>query len=304
MILPKVLPECPPVVHPADSHVAAVPGLPLRGGRRSRGHRIVGTAKHPLVSVVTVVHNRVSQIERTILGVLEQTYPNIEYIIIDGGSTDGTVDVIRRYDSRIDYWASEPDAGIYDAMNKAIDLVLDSDAYVLFANADDRLYTPFALERLVAGGGGADLVYGRMVLTDGEVSAVQGREVELRDLAAETLCHPATLTRRRVFDEVGTFDTSFRIAADYDFLVRCFAHPVTTRYVPEIVSRMEMGGVSDEQYMISCRERKRVVRTRFKSLDRLAGVWHVNLYDIPRNVARNWLSRAGLLGYWRALKRL
>lgn len=276
----------------------------MKGGRRSSGKRISGTTEQPLISVVTVVRNRVEHIEKTIVAVLDQTYPHIEYIVIDGGSTDGTVDVLRRYDDRIDYWASEPDDGIYDAMNKALDLISDPEAYVLFANSDDRLYTPFALEQLVAGGGGADLVYGRMLLTDGDAATIQGREVELRDLAGETLCHPATLTRRRVFDEVGKFDTSFRIAGDYDFLVRCFAHPVTTRYVPEIVSRMAMGGMNEEQYMLSCRERKRVVRTRFSSLTRLAGVWQVNLYDIPRNTIRHWLRAAGLLGYWRALKRL
>jgi len=276
----------------------------VKGGRRINGQRISGTAEQPLISVVTVVRNRVDHIEKTISGVLEQTYPNVEYIVIDGASTDGTVDVLRRYDDRIDYWASEPDAGIYDAMNKALDLISDPEAYVIFANSDDRFYTPFALERLVTGGGGADLVYGRMVLTDGDAVTIQGREVELNDLAGETLCHPATLVKRRVFDQVGRFDTSFRIAGDYDFLVRCFAQPVTTRYVPEIVSRMAMGGMNEEQYMLSCRERKRVVRARFSSLTRLAGVWQVNLYDIPRNTVRHWLRAAGLLGYWRALKRL
>jgi glycosyltransferase involved in cell wall biosynthesis len=276
----------------------------VKGGRRGNGKRISGTTEQPLISVVTVVRNRADTIEKTIVGILEQTYPHIEYIVIDGGSTDGTLDVLRRYDDRIDYWVSEPDAGIYDAMNKAIELVTDPEAYVLFANSDDRLYTPYALERLVAGGGGADLVYGRMLLTDGDAAAIQGREVELKDLAGETLCHPATIVKRRVFDAVGRFDTSFRIAGDYDFLVRCFAHPVTTRYVPEIVTRMAMGGMNEEQYMLSCRERKRVVRTRFSSLTRLAGVWQVNLYDIPRNTVRHWLRSAGLLGYWRALKRL
>jgi glycosyltransferase involved in cell wall biosynthesis len=276
----------------------------VNGGRRSKGKRISGTREQPLISVVTVVRNRADHIEKTITGVLEQTYPHIEYIVIDGGSTDGTVDILRRYDERIDYWVSEPDAGIYDAMNKALELISDSDSYVMFANSDDRLHTPFALERLVAGGSGADLVYGRMLLTDGDAATIQGREVQLNDLAGETLCHPATLVKRRVFDEVGKFDTTFRIAGDYDFLVRCFAHPVTTRYVPEIISRMAMGGLNEEQYMLSCRERKRVVRTRFSSLTRLAGVWQVNLYDIPRNTVRHWLRAAGLLGYWRALKRL
>jgi glycosyltransferase involved in cell wall biosynthesis len=276
----------------------------VKGGRRGNGKRISGTKEQPLISVVTVVRNRVDHIEKTITAVLEQTYPHIEYIVIDGASTDGTVDVLRRYDDRIDYWVSEPDAGIYDAMNKALDLITDPEAYVMFANSDDRLHTPFALERLVAGGAGADLVYGRMLLTDGDAATIQGREVELDDLAGETLCHPATLVKRRVFDEVGKFDTSFRIAGDYDFLVRCFAHPVSTQYVPEIISQMAMGGMNEEQYMLSCRERKRVVRARFSSLTRLAGVWQVNLYDIPRNTVRHWLRAAGLLGYWRALKRL
>ena len=110
----------------------------------------------------------------------------------------------------------------------------------------------------------------------------------LRD---ETLCHPATIMRRRVFDEVGKFDTSFTIAGDYDLIVRCFAHPVTTKFVPEIISRMSMGGISEDRFMLSCRERKRVVRSRFKSITRFTGVWRVNLYDIPRNTARQWLAR-------------
>jgi glycosyltransferase involved in cell wall biosynthesis len=276
----------------------------VEGGRRTRGLGATGTRKTPLVSVITVVRNRAEQVEETIRAALGQTYPRIEYIVVDAASTDGTVEVLRRYDDRIGYWVSEPDTGIYDAMNKAIDLVVDPESYIIFANSDDRLYSPRAIERLVEGGGGADLVYGKMTITDGEASRVCGREVVLNDLAGETICHPATLIRRRVFDEVGKFDTSFRIAADYDLIVRCFAHPVTTRFVPEIVSRMSMGGASEDQFMISCRERKRVVRSRFRSITRFLGVWRVNLYDIPRNTARRWLARAGLLTYWRSLKQL
>ena len=140
---------------------------PRGGGRRTRGADNRGTAGKPLVSVITVVRNRAERVEETIRAVLGQTYPYIEYLVIDGASTDGTVDVLRRYDDRIGYWMSEPDTGIYDAMNKAIELVTDPESYILFANSDDRLYSPQAIERLVEGGGGADLVHGKMTVTDG-----------------------------------------------------------------------------------------------------------------------------------------
>lgn len=273
------------------------------GGRRTRGERKRGTPERPLVSVITVVRNAVGDIARTIEGVLAQSYENVEYIVVDGASDDGTLDVIRRYDDRIDYWVSERDTGIYDAMNKGVELVSDSNAYIIFANAADKLYSPAALERAVDRAGDADLVYGRMRLTDGDESAVMGREVTVSDLARETLCHPATLMRRRVFDTVGRFDTRFKIAADYDLIVRCFQHPVKSRFVDEIISEMQMGGTSEDRFMLSCSERKKVVRERFGYPERLAGVWQVNLYDIPRNAARRWLNQAGLLAQWRVLRR-
>jgi GT2 family glycosyltransferase len=257
----------------------------------------------PRVSVITVVRNNARNIERTIQAVLGQAYDNLEYIVVDGASTDGTVDVIGKYRDRIHHFVSEPDEGIYDAMNKAIDLVSDAESYVIFANSDDRLFSPHAIEAAIEKGRGADLIYGKMRLTDGEAVAIMGREVESNDLALETLCHPATLMRRRLFESVGKFDTSFRIAADYDLIVRCFQHPVSTRFVDEVISEMQMGGISEDRFMLSCAERKRVVRARFDLPHRLMGVSQVNLYDIPRNAARHWLGRAGLLRHWRALKR-
>ncbi len=280
------------------------PGTVTRadGGRRTRGVRRAGSESRPLVSIVTVVLNRVSHIEETILAILGQSYPNLEYIVVDGGSTDGTVDILRRYDDRIDYWVSEPDTGIYEAMNKGIDLVTESESYVMFANSDDRLFSPQVVQRIVERGRGADLVYGKMQVTDGGASRITGREVTFNDLAGETLNHPATFTRRRVFDLVGKFDTSYRIAADYDQIVRCFAHPVTTQFVDEIVSRMSMHGTSEAQFRLSCRERKRVVREHYRAVTRLSGILSVNLYALPRSSARYWLARTGLLDRWRALK--
>jgi glycosyltransferase involved in cell wall biosynthesis len=251
---------------------------------------------------VTAVFNGANHIEETIKAIAGQTYENVEHIVIDGGSTDGTVAILEKHSDTIGYWISEPDNGVYDGMNKGVDLVTDSESYILFANADDHLYSAEAVERVISSSGGEDLVYGRMLLTDGEISGIAGKRVELDDLAVQTLCHPATFVRRKVFDTVGRFDTSYVIAADYDHMIRCFTAPVSTRFVDVIVSTMRMGGLSEDRFMLSCRERKDVIRKRFPLVPRLKGVWHVNLYDIPRNTARRWIDRAGLLGHWRALK--
>jgi glycosyltransferase involved in cell wall biosynthesis len=274
----------------------------IEGGKRFRGQIPKGSIVNPLVSVITVVYNGAAHLEEAIRAVAAQTYPNIEHIVIDGGSTDGTVDILHRSDDLLAYWRSEKDRGIYDAMNKGVSMVTDPDSYILFANADDELYSADSISSVMSSSRGEDLVYGKMIFSDGEIAGVLGRPVRFADLARETLCHPATFVRRRVFDRIGPFDTSFTIAADYDHIVRAFAANVSTRFVDIIVSRMRMGGVSDERFMLSCRERKQVVRRHFRLVPRLVGVSQVNLYDIPRNAVRRFLDRAGLLGYWRALK--
>ena len=275
---------------------------PAEGGRRFRGQVPKGTVVNPLVSVITVVFNGAEHIEEAIRAVASQTYPNIEHIVIDGGSTDGTIDVLHRNDDVLGYWRSEKDRGLYDAMNKGVGMVADPESYILFANADDTLYAADSISSVMARTRGEDLIYGKMIFSDGKISGVLGREVQFTDLARQTLCHPATFVRRKVFDQIGPFDTSFTIAADYDHIVRAFAARVSTRFVDVIVSRMRIGGLSDQRFMLSCRERKQVVRRHFPLVPRLAGVWQVNLYDIPRNAVRRFLDRAGLLGHWRALK--
>jgi len=274
----------------------------IEGGLRTRGKVKRGDAANPLISVITVVRNGASGIEATVSAVLGQTYPNLEYMVVDGGSTDGTLDLLRRFDDRIDYWMSEPDDGLYDAMNKGIALVTDPDAYVLFANSDDRLYSPDAVELLVTEGRGADFVYGKELLTDGEVSSVMGSEVTLDDLARRNICHAASLTRRRVFDIVGTFDPRYRLVADYDFFVRCFAHPVTSRFVDRVVAEVRMFGLSETRFMLLLRERLDVIRRRFRGVPRLAAVVQIYCYDIPRHFLRSRLRHHGLLSLWRAIK--
>jgi len=279
----------------------------IEGGRRIRGAAAGDLPRQndpalPLVSVITVVRNGAAGIETTINAVLGQTYANLEYFIIDGGSTDGTLDVIRRFDDQIDYWMSEPDAGLYDAMNKGIALVTDPEAYVIFANSDDRLCSPDTLAMLVSEGMGADFVYGKELLTDGEASSVMGREVTLEDLARHNICHAASLTRRRLFDVVGRFDPRYKLVADYDFFVRCFSHPVETRFVNRVVANVQMFGLSETHFMQLLRERLDVIRRRYTGVPRLAAVARIYCIDIPRHFLRGQLRQHGLLSLWRAIR--
>lgn len=108
-----------------------------KGGLRSKGYFKKSYNNKPLISVITVVLNGEKYLKETIESVINQTYDNIEYVIIDGGSTDGTIDIIKKYEEKIDYWVSEPDHGIYDAMNKAIDMVTGK--WVIFINSSDTL---------------------------------------------------------------------------------------------------------------------------------------------------------------------
>ncbi|MCB0642106.1 MAG: glycosyltransferase, partial [Phaeodactylibacter sp.] len=103
--------------------------------------------KHPKISVITVVYNAVDLLEDTLLSVLNQTYDNIEYVVVDGASTDGTTEIVHRYKDRIDRWVSEPDKGLYNAMNKG--LAMATGDFVWFMNAGDHIYSPDTLEKAV-----------------------------------------------------------------------------------------------------------------------------------------------------------
>ena len=116
------------------------------GGLRTKGITKTSTPEKPLITVVTVVYNGAATLEQTIQSVVNQTYDNVEYIIIDGASTDGTLDIIKKYEDRIDYWQSEPDKGIYDAMNKGLDLATGD--FLIFLGADDLIFAPTTFQNI------------------------------------------------------------------------------------------------------------------------------------------------------------
>lgn len=209
-------------------------------------------ARGPLVSIVTVALNRAATIERTIESVLGQSHRPIEYIVIDGGSSDGTVDVLRRYGARIAHWQSEPDGGISDAFNKG--LARATGALIGLINADDWLAPDqiatgvAALER-----SGAAFVFGDLVYHDAAgrgLFRIKGDPDYARAIerGMPDVNHPTLLARREVYDRIGGFDPALRCAMDYDWLLRAHRAGFRGVYEPALVGHMTLAGVSDERF--------------------------------------------------------
>jgi len=264
------------------------------------------SAPRPAVAVVTAVRNAEATIERTLASVAHQTWRPLEHIVVDGASTDATRSILANHAPRL-RWISEPDRGLYDAMNKGIAMVADPETYVVFLNADDAFHAEDALERALMLSSGEDLVYGRLERHDVELDDrdVIGREVTARDLVLGMRCHhQAMLTRARVFAHLGGFDLRYRIAADYDWAVRAFLDPaVTRRFVPVVISTMGRGGLSDRRYLESVRERWAIVRSRYPFRELVRYTLWTGFGDYLRYYLQRFLARLGLLGQARRLKR-
>jgi glycosyltransferase involved in cell wall biosynthesis len=194
----------------------------MEGGLRTRGIYKQNRPGLPLISVITVVYNRLKYLEEAILSVLKQTYNNIEYIVIDGGSTDGTLDIIKKYDNRIDYWISEPDKGMYFALNKGIQLT--NGELIGICHSDDYYFSNEVIEHLVNmhEKENADVYHGDMISISDEGSS-SDRIVSNADLITKThnsIIHPTTFVKRELFYNMGFYNTKYRSAADYELMIR------------------------------------------------------------------------------------
>lgn len=196
------------------------PPMPTEGGRRLAEMRKAGSPGNPLISIITVVFNGAAHLERAIRSVLEQTYANMEYIVVDGGSTDGTIDILRKYDDQIDYWVSEPDRGIYDAMNKGI--ALATGELIGLLNSDDD-YLPDALSEVARAcetATGKDVVIiGRwnVLFDDKDLGITLSPSLKFHSLR---FCHQATFIPKRVYEAHGMYDTKYRYSADLEMALR------------------------------------------------------------------------------------
>ena len=220
----------------------------------------------PTFSIITITYNAERWLERTMLSVLSQSYPYIEYIVIDGASKDGTVDIIQRYAAGVAYWVSEPDKGLYDAMNKGLRRATGD--YVWFLNAGDTLYTADTVQRIVASLKKSvslpDVIYGETRIVDADERPLGMRRLKApKRLTWKSfrmgmlVCHQSFIARRAITPE---YDTGYRLTADYDWCIRCLkqarrAHNtrlILSNYLEEGLSSVNRKASLKERYAIMC----------------------------------------------------
>jgi glycosyltransferase involved in cell wall biosynthesis len=204
------------------------------------------------ISIITVSYNSASTIRYTIESVLNQGYDNIEYIVIDGNSTDGTKDVIGSYGSRITKFISEPDSGMYDAMNKGI--ALASGSIIGILNSDDIYHSASILSTVMAAFHEPliDCIFGDLIYFRSDpnrtVRLYRGKYFKKSRVPMGILPpHPTFFVRKAVYDRFGVFDLSFRYAADFDLMARfLYVNNITYKYLPITMVRMRLGGISTQ----------------------------------------------------------
>lgn len=215
----------------------------------------------PKLSVITIVYNNVKDIERTMLSVLNQTYPNIEYIVIDGNSSDGTTEVVAKYKDRLAKFISENDKGIYDAMNKG--LAMATGDYVLFMNSGDEIYAPETVEDVFASAPSGDIYYGETEMYDSEWHSLGQRRHEAPEhfdwhsfKYGMTVSHQAIYIKRSLTEP---YDLQYKYSSDIDWILKAAKKSSNIVNTHMYVAKYLVGGMSKKKHWESLKERFRIL---------------------------------------------
>ncbi len=216
------------------------------------------------ISIITINRNNAEGLASTIESVVRQTSVPHEFIVIDGGSTDGSADVIRRSEKNITRWVSEPDAGIYQAMNKGIGMT--SGTHLLFLNSGDRLFSNSLLADILAAGFTEEVIFGDIMYDGHREPIVMPDEIDIRLFLGQSIGHGATLMKKTLFTQFGLYDESNRIVSDWAFFLKVLiTEGCSYRHVPRIFTIYQSGGISvDESYArLQQEERDKTLRLLF-----------------------------------------
>lgn len=219
----------------------------------------------PVLSVITVVFNNAKDVERTILSVLNQTYSNIEYIIIDGKSTDGTIEIIEKYCSRIAVFISEKDAGIYDAMNKGLSKATGD--YIIFMNSGDEFYEKDTVKEVFASATDADIYYGETEMINQDLQSLGQRRHKSpenftwRDFKyGMSISHQAIFIRRNLIEP---YDLKYQLSADIDWILTAAKKARKIVNVHQYVAKYLVGGMSKKKHLQSLQERFAIMQKHY-----------------------------------------
>jgi glycosyltransferase involved in cell wall biosynthesis len=240
----------------------------------------------PILSVITIVYNNVSDIERTMLSVLNQTYADIEYIVVDGLSNDGTLEVIKRYKSRIATLISEKDEGIYDAMNKG--LAVATGDYVIFMNSGDEFYDAGTVTAVFAAGDDADIYYGETEMIDANGQSLgQRRHTVPKQFTwrsfkfGMSISHQAIYIKRALLEP---YDRQYQLSADVDWIIRAAKKAKKILNVNRYVAKYLVGGMSKKKHRQSLEERFDIMSRHYGFVPTI-----LNHFVIAYNLGWYWL---------------
>ena len=240
----------------------------------------------PILSVVTIVYNNVKDIERTMLSVLNQTYADIEYIVVDGLSNDGTTDIIKRYEGRITKFISEKDEGIYDAMNKG--LVLATGDYLIFMNSGDEFFDIDTVAAVFASADDADIYYGETeMIDDSGQSLGQRRHKAPKQFTwrgfnlGMSISHQAIYIKRSLIEP---YDRKYQLSADIDWIIRAAKKAKKIVNVNRYVAKYLVGGMSKTKHRQSLAERFDIMKRHYGLVPTV-----FNHFIIAANLGWYWL---------------
>jgi len=216
----------------------------------------------PLISVITVVYNGAEQIGRTIESVIAQTYKQIEYIIVDGNSNDNTLEIIAGFKG-VDRLISEPDSGLYDAMNKGLKAATGE--YVWFLNSGDQIYMPDTVEKMVRElDGSPEIIYGGTMIIDESQNEIGDRRLKPPDnltwrsfRQGMVVCHQSIIVKKEVAPE---FNLDYRLSSDIDWAIRSVKSSTQIHNTRLILSRFLEGGLTEHNIKAGLKERFKIMR--------------------------------------------
>lgn len=238
------------------------------------------------ISIITICFNAVNSIEETILSVINQTFTDIEYIIIDGGSSDGTVDIIKKYDKYFAFWISEPDKGIYDAMNKGARHA--SGDWIGYINAGDKYVNSMTIETIanILYQKSPDVLYGDLKLNYSFGSYISKPQELTNFNKCFPFSHPASFVRSEILKQK-FFDLNYKIVGDYNLFYSIYLEGGSFFYLPILIAEFEAeDGVSSKNILSTFREVSKVNGTIYKKGWYLT---YINLYI--KNIVRQLISK-------------